>query len=125
MSSDAEVPFAPSGALTVHFEVGDGLAADWQLSLVTAGARARRWEGSTDDRLPDTVDLAAGALREGDTLAWAVLLYGPAQAHPYHVRVRVTQAGRDLCDPAVRLVGELKARKAQQLGGTLTLRAAS
>lgn len=121
MASSA-LPLDPAAALSLAFEVGDGLAADWQLLLVSGGRRTRRWEGSTDDRLPDVVELGPGALQDGEELAWTVLLYGPAQAHPYHVRVRATQGGRDLLDPPVREAGELKPRKALTLTGTLTVK---
>lgn len=121
MAEKSNCPISPDGALSMILEIGDALAADWQVTLMSDGVRQRRWEGNTTDKLPDTVELPAGAVAPGDELAWAVLLYGPSQPRPYHVRVKIQQGGRDLCEPPVRLSGELKARKTETLSGVITL----
>ncbi len=106
-----------AGRVELRFVVGDGVVGDWSARLV--GAPNRSWSGNTDDALPDAVSLPAAGL-DGTSIAWVVVLYGPAAATPYHVRVRCLQGGRERLDRPLRLSGTLQPRAAKVLSGTVT-----
>ena len=102
--------------------IGDGVPGYWTVTLLTDGQPVRRWEGRSDDRLPDEVRLPRDSLdTQRDSLSWSVLLYGPSRAVPYHVELAMRQGGRSLLKPAARLSGELKPRKALPLSGVIRL----
>ncbi|MCB9741470.1 MAG: hypothetical protein H6740_02580 [Alphaproteobacteria bacterium] len=53
------------GEVVVRVEIGDGLAGYWTLAMQDSGRPVRRWEGRSDDLLPDEVRLPAQALQSG------------------------------------------------------------
>lgn len=110
------------GEVLLRVEIGDGLAGYWSVAMQDGGRPVRRWEGRSDDPLPDEVRLPASALATGAaTLTWSVLLYGPAHRASYHVQVRVSQNGEALIKRPVRLRGHVSARQTQLLSGVVTV----
>lgn len=111
-----------AGEVLVQVEIGDGLAGYWTVALLDSGQPVRRWEGRSDDPLPDEVRLPAKVLHGGKaSLTWSVLLYGPAHRASYHVQLRVSQDDEALLKRPVRLRGQVSARQTQLLSGVVAV----
>ncbi|MCB9764271.1 MAG: hypothetical protein H6739_31150 [Alphaproteobacteria bacterium] len=111
---------ADGGSAVLRMVLGDGVPGYWTVTLHKGSTLVRRWEGVSDDALPDEVSLPVAALSAPHTsLSWSVVLYGPAHEVPYHVRVELDQGRRSILDDPIRLRGTVPARKTRTLSGTI------
>lgn len=123
--SDVTGTLGTSGAdVIVDVRIGDGLIGFWIVALMDGSTLVRRFEGRSDDALPDQVRLPASALKpDGSALSWSVMLFPSTRKAPYHVAVDVTQDGKSLLKRVVRLSGQLEPRKNHTLSGTIHFQA--
>lgn len=122
--ADSEVRATLRGGeqVKLRIEVGDGLAGYWTVLLQDKGRPVRRWEGRSDDLLPDEVVMPAVALRSGSaSISWTVLLFGPSQRASYHVQVRLSEDGDAIIRRPVRLRGQVPPRETKLLSGVISV----
>ena len=106
--------------IRIHFQLGDGVSADWTLRLEGDGRAQRTWTGNSRDTQPDVVELMPQGL-DGCSLTWMIVFFGSTKNVDFHYGVQVRQGNERLTPFAVKGDGTVKKRRTTVVSGTVDL----